>query len=158
VQGEFPLSYLRPPFKSLTFWKRRARGKLLELLHYAPRHCPPPAERVERKDCDHYLREKNYCNTTPVLRRPAHVLLPKIAMFPAPAIVALHDHGGFYFWGKEKLLEMDDEHPALTKFKRQYYGGASIAPALVRQGFVVIVIDMFYWGGRRLLLDSDPAD
>jgi hypothetical protein len=23
---------------------------------------------------------------------------------PAPGIVALHDHGGFYLWGKEKLL------------------------------------------------------
>ena len=30
---------------------------------------------------------------------------------PAPAIVALHDHGGMYFWGKEKLVETADEHP-----------------------------------------------
>src|SRR5437899_11049970 len=43
VQGEFPLSFLGPQFKSLTAWKRRARGKLLELLHYVPPHCPPRA-------------------------------------------------------------------------------------------------------------------
>src|SRR5215831_12741409 len=44
VRSEFPLSYLRPQFKSLASWKRRARGKLLELLHYSPPHCPSSAE------------------------------------------------------------------------------------------------------------------
>jgi dienelactone hydrolase len=29
---------------------------------------------------------------------------------------------------------------------------------LVRQGYVVAVIDMFYWGERRMLLDGDAAD
>src|SRR5438876_1053703 len=29
---------------------------------------------------------------------------------------------------------------------------------LVRQGYLVIVIDMFYWGERRMILDNDPAD
>src|SRR5262249_34923521 len=46
----------------------------------------------------------------------------------------------------------------LTEFKKQYYANVSIASALVRQGYVVIVIDMFYWGERRLLLDADPGD
>jgi len=158
VKGEFPLSYLRPEFKSLTAWKRRVRGKLLGLLHYAPPKCPPRPEVVERKDCGDYIREKICFNTTPDLRVPAYVLLPKNARLPAPALVALHDHGAFYFWGKEKLVEMEDKHTALTKFKRQYYGGNSIASILAQRGYVVIVIDMFYWGERRLLLDTDLAD
>jgi len=70
----------------------------------------------------------------------------------------LHDHGGFYFWGKEKIVESTDEHPVLTDFKKTCYGGASIASALARQGYVVLVIDMFYWGERRMILDADPAD
>ena len=73
-------------------------------------------------------------------------------------MVALHDHGGFYFWGGEKLVPVQDEHPTLAEFKRQYYGGNSIAADLARQGYVVIVIDMFYWGERRMLLDDDPPD
>src|SRR5207245_5761998 len=77
---------------------------------------------------------------------------------PLPALVALHDHGGFYLWGKEKLVEGDDEHPVVTDFKKRYYAGQSIATTLVRRGYVVIVIDMFYWGERRMLLDDDPAD
>ena len=100
-----------------------------------------------------------YFNTTPDLRVPAYVLVPKGPRpAPAPAIVALHDHGGFYLWGKEKLVEIDDEHPVLTEFKQRYYGGRSIATDLARQGYVVVVIDMFYWGERRMLLDDDPAD
>jgi hypothetical protein len=72
-------------------------------------------------------------------------------------VVALHDHGGFYLWGKEKLLEFDGEHPALTKFRQDLYSGHSIARELVRQGYVVIAIDMFYWGERRMILDDAPA-
>jgi dienelactone hydrolase len=158
VKGEFPLSYLQSEFRDLKAWKKRARGKLLELLHYAPPRCDPRPEVVAKVDRDGYVQETVYFHTTPDIRVPARVLIPKNARFPAPAIVALHDHGGFYFWGKEKLLESEDEHPVLTEFKRNSYAGRSIASELARQGYVVIVIDMFYWGERRLLLDEDPAD
>ncbi|MFI5457495.1 MAG: dienelactone hydrolase family protein [Isosphaerales bacterium] len=162
VKGEFPLSFLNPRFRALGGWKKTARGKLLELLHYAPVACDPAAETVERVDCGDYVRELVRFNTTPDVRVPAFVLVPKNASKkapkPAPAIVALHDHGGFYLWGKEKIVEMPGENPALGEFRRQYYGGRSIATELVRRGYIVVVIDMFYWGERRLLLDDDPAD
>lgn len=134
VKGEFPLSFLNPRFRSLRNWKKTARGKLLELLHYAPPACDPAAETVERVDCGDYVREKVWFNTTPDVRVPAFVLLPKNAPKRAPAIVALHDHGGFYLWGKEKIVAMPDENPALGDFRRQYYGGRSIAIEMVRLG------------------------
>ena len=158
VKGEFPLSFLNRRFRSLPSWKRTARGKLLELLHYSPPRCDPRAETVETVDCGEYVREKVWFNTTPDLRVPAFVLVPKNAAKPFPAVVALHDHGGFYFWGKEKIVEMPNEHPVLTEFKRTSYGGRSIAAELVRQGYLVVIIDMFYWGERRMLLDDDPDD
>ncbi len=158
VKGAFPLSFLQPEFKNARSRKARARSKLLELLNYSPPQCDPTAKVDERKDCGDYFRERVTINTTPDLRVPAYVLIPKHAKFPAPAVVALHDHGAFYLWGKEKLVESDEEHAALTNFKRKYYAGASIASELARQGYVVIVIDMFYWGERRLVLDKDAAD
>src|SRR5262245_10170046 len=158
VKGEFPLSWLQPEFKSLARWKRKARGKLLDLLHYSPSKCEPRAEIVERIDAGDYVREKVYFNTTPDIRVPAFVLVPKKAKMPAPGIVALHDDGGFYFWGKEKIVETENEHAVLTDFKKISYAGKSIASELARQGYVVVVIDMFYWGERRMLLDDDPAD
>lgn len=158
VKSDFPLSYLNPRFKNVKSWKRRARGKLLELLHYAPPPCKPSAEVVERTDQGEWIREKVYFNTTPEIRVPAYVLIPKQAKFPAPAIVALHDHGGFYLWGKEKLVQTEGDNPVLMDFKKRYYGNRSIAIELVRQGYVVLVTDMFYWGERRMLLDDDPRD
>lgn len=158
MKGEFPLSFLNPQFRELASWKKSARGKLLELLHYAPAPCAPAAETVARDDCGNYVRDKVWFNTTPDVRVPAFVLVPKNLPKRAPAIVALHDHGGFYLWGKEKIVEMPGEHPVLTDFKQRYYGGRSIATELVRQGYIVAVIDMFYWGERRMLLDDDPAD
>lgn len=158
VQGEFPLSFLNSRFRSARSWKRTARAKFKDLLNYSPAPCPPAAEIVSAVDCGTYIRETVHFNTTPDIRVPAFVLVPKNLSGRAPAIVALHDHGGFYFWGREKIVEMPDEHLVLKDFKRQYYGGKSIATELVNQGYVVVVIDMFYWGERRLLLESDPED
>jgi dienelactone hydrolase len=158
VRGEFPLSFLRDEFRDLSAWKRQARGRLRELLHYAPPPCDPRPEVVERVECDGYVREKVLFNTTPDLRVPAYVLVPEGLTGPAPAVVALHDHGGMYLWGKEKVVETEREHPVLAEFKRRSYAGRSIGSELARRGYVVIAIDMFYWGDRRMLLDGDPAD
>ena len=158
TDGMPPLSYLNPRFRSLPRWRRAARGRLLELLHYNPPGVEPHPTLIERTDAGDHFREHLEFQTTPELRVPAHVLVPKGLKGRAPAIVALHDHGGFYFWGREKLLDLPGEHPVLTDFKRQYYAGRSIATELARQGYVVIVIDMFYWGERRMLLADDAAD
>jgi dienelactone hydrolase len=88
---------------------------------------------------------------------PAAVLIPTNRTPPFPAVVLLHDHGGFYMWGREKVIATDNEHPVLTKFKQQAYGGRNVASELIRQGYAVIAIDMFYWGERRYLLPEDPA-
>src|SRR5437870_11433018 len=115
---DFSLSFLRDEFTDVTAWKKQARGKLLELLHYAPPKCKPEAETVEKVDRGDYVQEKVYFNTTPDLRVPAYVLIPKKAKRPLPGIVALHDHGGFYLWGKEKLVEDPEDHPTLTAFQK----------------------------------------
>ena len=104
------------------------------------------------------MRETVWFNTAPDVRVPAFVLVPKHAPKPLPAIVAFHDHGGFYLWGREKIVEMEDEHPAVTRFKKASYDGRSFASDLARQGYVVVVIDAFYWGERRIVMDDDPED
>ena len=159
IEGHEPaLSFLRVQFTDLESWKNLGREKVMSLLSYAPPTCEPRAEVVERLDRGEYIQERVYFNTTPDIRVPAYVLLPKNTTKLAPAIVALHDHGGFYLWGKEKLVEADQEHPMVADHKKLFYGGRSIAAEMARQGYVVIVIDMFYWGERRMLLDNDPDD
>jgi dienelactone hydrolase len=158
LTGEYPLSYLQDEFQDLRSWKRRAKGKVLELLHYRPPTCDPAPRTIETRDFGDYIRERVEFNTTPNIRVPAFVLVPKTAKPPYPALVALHDHGGFYLWGKEKIVEEPGEHAFLANFKKTYYGGKSIASELARRGYLVAVIDMFYWGERRLLLEGDPVD
>ncbi len=152
------LSFLHPEFRDLRSWQQRARAKVFEHLFYAPAAVAPEAQVIGRTDRGDHVEEHLTFRTTPDLRVPAYVLIPKHVELPAPGIVALHDHGGFYVWGKEKLIETSGEHPVLTEFRGQYYGGKSIARELVRQGYVVIATDMFYWGERRMLLDDDPKE
>lgn len=150
------LSFLHERFHDVEAWKREGRAKVLSLLHYDPPKCDPRAEVVERVDCGDYIRETLYFNTTPDIRVPAFLLLPKGEAKRRPAIVALHDHGAYFVWGKEKIVAIENEHPTLTEFKRNYYSGRSIASELAKRGYVVIAIDMFYWGQRRMLLPDDP--
>jgi dienelactone hydrolase len=156
-RSNLELSFLRPEFRDLAAWQTRARATVLDRLFYAPPATPPAPQVIRREDRGDYVQEYLTFQTTPDLRVPAYVLIPKKAKLPAPGIVALHCHGGFYVWGKEKLVELDHEHPSLTEYKQQLYQGKSIASELARRGYVVIVIDAFYWGERRMLLDEDPA-
>ena len=150
------LSFLRPEFKDLKKWQSRARAKVLEHLFYQPAPVDPAPRLIRRVDRGDYIEEYLTFQTTPDLRVPAFVLVPKNVKLPAPGMVVLHCHGGVYLWGKEKVVAGDDEHPELVAFKKEVYGGKSIAVELVRQGYVVISIDMFYWGERRMVLDDDP--
>ena len=44
--------------------------------------------------------------------------------------------------------------PVLNDFRKLPYGGRAYANALAREGFVVLVHDVFLWGSRRFPLDT----
>jgi dienelactone hydrolase len=150
------LSFLRPEFRDLAGWQRTARERLFGLLLYNPARVSPDVQVIAKRQREGYTEEQITFRTTPEFRVPAHMLIPTGRKFPRPGIVLLHDHGGFYVWGREKVIATDNEHPVLAQFKQRAYGGRSIGTELVRQGYVVIAIDMFYWGERRHLLREDP--
>jgi dienelactone hydrolase len=150
------LSFLEDRFTDPQAWTEQARATLQDGLSYAPEPCDPQPETVERVDRGAYVRERVLINTAPHCRIPVYVLVPKELDKPAPGIVALHDHGGFYFWGKEKVVEVAPEHPELTRFKQGCYASRSIADELAKRGFVVVAPDMLHWGERALYLDADP--
>ena len=156
-RSRLELSFLQSRYQDLAAWQKIARARVLDCLCYSPPATPPAAEIIRRTDRGDYIEESLTFQTTPDLRVPAYVLVPKKASLPAPGLVVLHCHGGAYVWGKEKVVAVENEHPALSDFKRHLYEGTSIATELVRRGYVVITIDMFYWGERRMLLDGDPA-
>ena len=162
VQGQadrstFELSFLRDEFKDLRSWQRTARARVFDHLFYAPPKVDPKPELIRRTDRGDYVEEYLTFQTTPDLRIPAYVLLPKQTRIAAPGLLVLHSHDGIYLWGKEKVVAVEQEHPYLTTFKQERYGGKSIASELARRGYVTMAIDMFYWGERRMLLRRRPA-
>ncbi len=83
-------------------------------------------------------------------RTHAFVLKPADAEGPLPGMVALHDHSDFKYYGKEKIADGPlGPLPVLDTLRRDMYGGRAYANALARQGFVVLVHDVFLWGSRR---------
>jgi dienelactone hydrolase len=69
-------------------------------------------------------------------------------------VIALHDHGGYKFYGKEKIADGPlGQAPGLVSF-RTCYGDRAYANALAREGFVVLVHDTFLWGSRGFPLET----
>jgi dienelactone hydrolase len=90
-------------------------------------------------------------------RTHAYVLRPADLSGPLPGILALHDHGGFKFYGKEKIADGREDPPAVVvDYRDAYYGNRAYANALAKEGFVVLVHDTFLWGSRRFPLEDMP--
>jgi dienelactone hydrolase len=74
-----------------------------------------------------------------------------------PAVLALHDHSDFKYFGKEKIAE-GPERPdeSVVEHRTQMYGGRAFANDLASRGFVVLIHDAFLWGSRRFPLEAIP--
>lgn len=151
----YALSFLGERFRDLGDFRKTARDKVLEVLRYRPAKVEHRAEVLERVQMPDYTRERIVFSTAPHLRVPAYVLIPRHLKGPAPAIVDLHSHGGMFLFGKEKVVDLGNNHPAMTTYHENNYDGRPTATALVRRGYVVITIDAFCFGERRTMLDAD---
>lgn len=150
------LSYLNSRFTDPETWATEARRALTDCFHYVDSSRDLAPEIVSREDCGDFIRERVIISVTAGMRVALFLLLPKGLSEPAPGIVALHDHGGYYLWGKEKLTRVEPVHPELQAFKDRYYSGKDIADELARRGYVVAVPDMVQWGERGMYFDEDP--
>src|SRR5665647_258374 len=106
----------------------------------------------KRIECDGYMQEEISFRTGGQTRVEGSVLIPKIHSQNGkfPAVIALHDHSGIYYYGRQKIVEQKDEPQMLTELKESCYGGRSWASVLARRGYLVLVIDGFFFGSRRL--------
>jgi dienelactone hydrolase len=153
--GEFSHSFLSGRYKSVDEYRREGRRVLLDALAYRPLPVEPLAEVVDRVDMGEFVREKVVFSTTPSFRIPAYVHIPKNRKGRLPAIVDLHSHGGMFIYGKEKVIDFGVNHPSLTQYHKENYEGRPTATELVRRGYVVITIDAFPFGERRVMMDED---
>ena len=151
------MSFLDARWSSLEDWKVAAREVLLDRLGYRPAALPLGAELVRREERDGFSVEVVRIQATGAYSIPARVLVPAGKAGRRPAVLALHCHSGRYTWGHEKVLSGPGEPAFLTTFREGTYA-RPWTEALARRGYVVIVIDAFYFGERRLRVeDLDPA-
>lgn len=147
------LSFLEDRFRSLAEWKQVARPAFRELLGYQPKPLPLAAELINREDRDGYVLETVHIHATAAYHIPARVLVPKGRSGRLPAVLALHCHSGRYTWGHEKVISSPTDSATLTEF-RTSRDGRPWAESLVKRGYIVISIDAFYFGERRLRVED----
>lgn len=137
------------------------RTRVRELLRFGPSDAEPggPAEvRVERSwRSGGVAGEEVSWSVGYGPRTHAYVLRPADASGPLPGVLALHCHGGFKYYGKEKIADGPSAPAAeVVDARARMYGDRAYANQLAEQGFVVVVPDVFLWGSRRFPLSTMP--
>jgi len=154
AQQPFELSYLAREWPELATWRVQARGKLLELLAFAPKPAPLKARQERQVSHDGVTIEEVSWEVGYGPRCQAWVLKPEGAKGRLPAVLALHDHGGFKYYGKEKIAVSDHAFPLTAEHRESGYGGVAWANALAREGFLVLAHDAFAFGSRAVPVES----
>jgi dienelactone hydrolase len=136
------------------------RGKLREVLGFCQGDETPRNVQVERSWESEGLRgEEVSWSVGYGPRTHAYLLRPANTRGSLPGIIALHDHGGFKYYGKEKIADGPEAPlPVIVAYREGCYGSRAYANALAREGFVVLIHDTFLWGSRRFPLDDMPEE
>lgn len=152
------LSLRTGDFKDVDAWRSRVRSRVWELM-------APPDISLELKvevvgtevydglSIEHLRWTNRYgADTEAVFMKPVD------AKGILPGYLALHDHGGRKYFGKEKISRGSTEPSALmTEHREDFYGGRCWANELAKRGYGVLVHDTFAFSSRRVHV-SDVLD
>ncbi len=159
LQGDAPgeLSLRNPRWDDLEVWQAAAHERLRQRLA-APEVPGTPEVAVERQFVYDGLAIEELSWQLPYGPRTQALLLkPANASGKLPAILALHDHGGNKFFGRQKITRTSDErHPLMVTHQDRYYSGLAWANEIAKRGYVVLVHDAFPFASRRMLLADVP--
>jgi dienelactone hydrolase len=146
---DFPLGWKKSITDHRT-WKKKGQEafKSLLLQNLEPKDPEPRVEAVEKRSG--YEVRRISVRLSEFCRVKAYLAIPE-GEGPFPAAVLLHDHGGFFEIGKEKMI-LPIAGYGKTDVARTWmdknYGGRSIGDDLAKQGYVVFASDALGWGDR----------
>jgi dienelactone hydrolase len=155
---EYPFSYLHDEWKDPLVWQNIAGGRVFELLSYRPPACPLNPRRISAAEHEGLSVELVAWDQPLGPPTQAYFLKPLGIKGKLPAVLALHCHGGFKYYGKEKITAFPGEPEILKQSKARGYGGVSWASELAKRGYAVLAPDVFLWGSRRLEEPEVPAN
>ena len=132
-------------------WRVEARRVYVETLSTPPARAAFDPATLAVEDRGTYEARKLALNINADCRIKACLLVPK-GKGPSPGMVALHDHGAHFSIGKEKVVkpfgETDEVMKDAQEWVDQCYGGRWIGDELANLGYVVLAIDVLFWGDR----------
>jgi len=158
----YPLSFLSDKYTCVEEWRREARGTVRGLLSYEPPKIPFDA-RIHDEYVNGGVIYRHVSYAQPYGPRTEGYLLrpesgagadPETGRFPG--ILALHDHGGFKYYGKEKISSPKNLPKIMAEYQGHYYGGRGWAHELALRGYAVFVPDLFLWSSRKIKIDDLP--
>ncbi|MBQ8673438.1 MAG: prolyl oligopeptidase family serine peptidase [Bacteroides sp.] len=148
----YPMAWGNSKVKNFGKWRKKARNTVVEAMMAPPRRAEAyDLKLLAEEQRDGYTARKIQFNLTAYSRVNAYLLVPD-GEGPFPAVVLLHDHGGHYTIGKEKMIR-PFEVPAevledADKWAAGGYGGRYVGDFLAANGYVVIAVDALFWGER----------
>jgi hypothetical protein len=148
------LSFLAKPWPDIETWKARAREEVFESLAFEPPTVPLNPSIDARQEEEGLIVEEISYDMPYGPRTHGIFLYPRKRKGNLRTVVALHDHGEFFYFGKEKVTSVRKEPKILSEYKKKYYGSRSWATELAKRGFAVLAMDVFLWGSRRIPMDT----
>lgn len=149
------LSWRNPKYTDIEKWRAEAVAKTRELL-LIPDMPWNPEVRVERRfEYDGLAMEELSWQLLYGPRTRALFMKPVGAKGQLPGVLALHDHGGQFQWGVEKITRTSAEQSAELRAHQNYYDGRAWANELAKRGYAVLVHDVVGFASRRPPRDED---
>lgn len=148
------LSFLTRSWPDVETWRIMARAKVYELLSFDPVKAPLNPSVDSRREEGNVVVEGISYDMPYGPRTRGFFLYPIKRDGKLPVVVSLHDHGGFFYYGKEKVTSVPNEPSILRRHKEEGYGGRSWATELAKRGFAVLVPDVIPWGSRKIPVET----
>lgn len=148
--SDFPVAALNQDATAAAKELGGARGKILETLAFGGNEAVPEVTEGKSWVKDGVAGIELSWDVGYGPRTRAWLLRPAGYDGPLPGVLALSCHAYVKYYGKEKLASGPDSTPgAVQGVWDQFYAGRAWADELARQGFTVLVHDVFMWGSRR---------
>lgn len=147
----YPLAW-SPQVTDLPAWRDRGRAMAWQATLQERDDTPFAPTVIAEQDRGSYVARQVVFNVTGLSRVRALLLVPK-STGRHPAMLMLHDHGGKFDIGKEKMIEPFGEadaarHASAQAWADKHFSGRWPGDALAARGYVVLCTDAVGWGDR----------
>lgn len=145
----FPMAW-SPHVKDIHAWRAAGRAKVWEATLQTRDDTPFAPQQLAEQDRGSYMARDIVFNVNQDSRVRALLLVPK-GDGPFPAALLLHDHGGRFDIGKEKMIAPWGDSGRIASSRAwadKYFSGRHLGDELARRGYVVLAVDALGWGDR----------